>query len=247
MNRYLAYMTGVEIILYRQKYGYFLTVFQFTQISPTITGPKHGLLLGGGPKLDGQLITHFKDKRLSWVAEDGMKMQHVNDGYNGSQLWDVAFSFQGILATNLADEYGSMLKKANSFIKVSQAALLLSRMPSDIIGQAITRDQLFDAVNFILSLQPSFPLSSFTCNLNRVEQDAVCLITLKTLLEVPCMRGKFFNAPEFEVSSTKKDENGMEILFETLAPQPVIRSPGSKSKMEETIGDEVLNQGDQTQ
>ncbi|KAK3032112.1 hypothetical protein RJ639_037416 [Escallonia herrerae] len=74
-------------------------------------------------------------------------------GYNGSQLWDVAFSVQAILATNLDDEYGSMLKKANSFIKVSQAALLLSRMPSDIIGQAITRDQLFDAVNFILSLQ----------------------------------------------------------------------------------------------
>ena len=41
-------------------------------------------------------------------------------GYNGSQLWDVAFSVQAILATNLDDEYGSMLKKANNFIRCSQ-------------------------------------------------------------------------------------------------------------------------------
>lgn len=40
--------------------------------------------------------------------------------YGGSQLWDTVFSIQAILATNLKDEYGSMLKKANNFIKCSQ-------------------------------------------------------------------------------------------------------------------------------
>lgn len=44
-------------------------------------------------------------------------------GYNGSQCWDVAFSVQAILATNLDDEYGSMLKKANHFIKRSQVLM----------------------------------------------------------------------------------------------------------------------------
>lgn len=129
-------------------------------------------------------------KDYLWVAEDGMKMQ----GYNGSQLWDVVFSVQAILATNLADEWGSMLKKANEFIRVSQvrnectgnlsswyrhiskggwpfstpdngwpvsdctaeglrAAIMLSQMPSAIAGEAIAKDQLYDAVNYILSLQ----------------------------------------------------------------------------------------------
>ena len=41
-------------------------------------------------------------------------------GYNGSQLWDVAFSIQAILATDLVEEYGSMLKKAHNFIKNTQ-------------------------------------------------------------------------------------------------------------------------------
>ncbi|XVE64022.1 hypothetical protein DITRI_Ditri07aG0068000 [Diplodiscus trichospermus] len=37
--------------------------------------------------------------------------------HNGSQLWNVAFSVQAILATDLVEEYGSMLKKAHNFIK----------------------------------------------------------------------------------------------------------------------------------
>lgn len=41
-------------------------------------------------------------------------------GYNGSQCWDVTLSVQAILASNFEDEYGSMLKKANNFIKRSQ-------------------------------------------------------------------------------------------------------------------------------
>ncbi|KAK7363944.1 hypothetical protein VNO80_12222 [Phaseolus coccineus] len=133
-------------------------------------------------------ISRIKD--YLWVAEDGMKMQ----GYNGSQFWDVALSVQAILATNLEDEYGSMLKKANNFIKGSQitanssgnpsywyrhiskggwpfsttdngwpstdctaeglkAAILLSNLPFETVGKAVEVEQLYDAVNLILSLQ----------------------------------------------------------------------------------------------
>ena len=45
---------------------------------------------------------------------------YINQGYNGSQLWDVAFAVQAILATKLVDEYSSMLKKAHNFIKNTQ-------------------------------------------------------------------------------------------------------------------------------
>lgn len=41
-------------------------------------------------------------------------------GYNGSQLWDVAFAVQALLATNLVDECGSTLKRAHEFVKNSQ-------------------------------------------------------------------------------------------------------------------------------
>lgn len=133
-------------------------------------------------------ISRIKD--YLWVAEDGMKMQ----GYNGSQCWDVALSVQAILASNFEDEYGSMLKKANNFIKRSQitanssgnpsywyrqiskggwpfsttdngwpvsdcaaeglkAVILLSNLPFETVGKAIETEQLYDAVNFILSMQ----------------------------------------------------------------------------------------------
>ncbi|KAL0333629.1 UNVERIFIED_CONTAM: Cycloartenol Synthase [Sesamum angustifolium] len=59
-------------------------------------------------------LSRIKD--YLWVAEDGMKMK----GYNGSQLWDVAFAVQAIVGTNLPHEYGSMLKRAHEFIKKSQ-------------------------------------------------------------------------------------------------------------------------------
>lgn len=45
---------------------------------------------------------------------------YLSQGYNGSQQWDVAFSVQAILATNLVEEYGPMLKKAHNFIKNTQ-------------------------------------------------------------------------------------------------------------------------------
>ena len=41
------------------------------------------------------------------------------------QLWDVAFAVQAILACNIAEEFGSTLKKAHNFIKASQ--VLVSR------------------------------------------------------------------------------------------------------------------------
>ncbi|KAF4351031.1 hypothetical protein F8388_016209, partial [Cannabis sativa] len=92
-------------------------------------------------------LSRIKD--YLWLAEDGLKMQ----GYNGSQLWDCALAVQAIMATHLKDEYSSMLMKAHYFIKKTQAALLLSDLPSDIVGEAIAADHLKDAVHLILSLQ----------------------------------------------------------------------------------------------
>ncbi|CAN6195318.1 unnamed protein product [Urochloa humidicola] len=60
-----------------------------------------------------------------WVAEDGMKMQ----GYNGSQLWDTAFTVQAIVATNLIEEFGPTLKLAYDYIKNSQ---VLDDCPGDL-------------------------------------------------------------------------------------------------------------------
>nr|AIW81530.1 cycloartenol synthase protein [Dioscorea composita] len=51
-----------------------------------------------------------------WLAEDGMKMQ----GYNGSQLWDTAFTVQAIVATNLSEEFAHPLKKAHDYIRNTQ-------------------------------------------------------------------------------------------------------------------------------
>nr|K7NBZ9.1 RecName: Full=Cucurbitadienol synthase; Short=SgCbQ [Siraitia grosvenorii]AEM42982.1 cucurbitadienol synthase [Siraitia grosvenorii]AUC64917.1 cucurbitadienol synthase [Siraitia grosvenorii]WCF76099.1 oxidosqualene cyclase [synthetic construct] len=125
-----------------------------------------------------------------WVAEDGMKMQ----GYNGSQLWDTAFSIQAIVSTKLVDNYGPTLRKAHDFVKSSQiqqdcpgdpnvwyrhihkgawpfstrdhgwlisdctaeglkAALMLSKLPSETVGESLERNRLCDAVNVLLSLQ----------------------------------------------------------------------------------------------
>ncbi len=45
-----------------------------------------------------------------------MKMQ----GYNGSQLWDTAFSVQAILETGLIEESRECLTRAYDFIDISQ-------------------------------------------------------------------------------------------------------------------------------
>ncbi|KAG6495926.1 hypothetical protein ZIOFF_043759 [Zingiber officinale] len=124
-----------------------------------------------------------------WLAEDGMKMQ----GYNGSQLWDTAFTVQAIMSSNLSEEFGLTIKKAHEYIKFSQvledcpgdldfwyrhiskgswpfstadhgwpisdctsealkAALLLSKISPEVVGDPIEARKLYDAVNVILSL-----------------------------------------------------------------------------------------------
>ncbi|CAL9009509.1 unnamed protein product [Prunus brigantina] len=54
-------------------------------------------------------------KHLARIAEDGMKMQSF-----GSQMWDASFAIQALLAANLNDELGSVLKKGHNFLKKSQ-------------------------------------------------------------------------------------------------------------------------------
>jgi squalene/oxidosqualene cyclase-like protein len=51
-----------------------------------------------------------------WLSEDGMKIQ----GYNGSQLWDTAFSIQAILETGLGHLYTNNLNSAYYFLEISQ-------------------------------------------------------------------------------------------------------------------------------
>lgn len=45
-------------------------------------------------------------------------------GYNGSQLWDTAFTVQAIISTDLYEEYGPTLKRAHDYIKYSQVYTL---------------------------------------------------------------------------------------------------------------------------
>ncbi|KAJ4808205.1 Terpene cyclase/mutase family member [Rhynchospora pubera] len=59
-----------------------------------------------------------------WIAEDGMKMQ----GYDGTQLWDTAFTVQAIYSTGLVHEYLSTLYRAHDFIKHTQ---ILEDFPGD--------------------------------------------------------------------------------------------------------------------
>ena len=61
-----------------------------------------------------------------WVAEDGMKMQ----GYNGSQLWDTAFSVQAIVATGLGHEVGECLKLAHQYVDMTQVSSIAGMMLS---------------------------------------------------------------------------------------------------------------------
>ncbi|KAH1055187.1 hypothetical protein J1N35_033252 [Gossypium stocksii] len=50
-----------------------------------------------------------------WVGEDGIKMQSF-----GSQVWDASFILLALLASNLSDEIGTILKKGHNFLKNSQ-------------------------------------------------------------------------------------------------------------------------------
>jgi len=51
-----------------------------------------------------------------WVAEDGMKMS----GYNGSQLWDTAFTLRAMLESDLGLLFPETLKKGADFIDKMQ-------------------------------------------------------------------------------------------------------------------------------
>lgn len=57
-------------------------------------------------------------KDYLWLAEDGMKMQ----GYNGSQLWDTAFSVQALVACGkeIMEPYCSSLTRAHNYLEISQ-------------------------------------------------------------------------------------------------------------------------------
>ncbi len=63
-----------------------------------------------------------------WVAEDGMKMA----GYNGSQLWDVAFTTRAILESDIGSLFKPTIEKSYDFINQSQ-----------ILKQHSTHEQYF--------------------------------------------------------------------------------------------------------
>jgi len=54
-----------------------------------------------------------------WLAADGLKMQ----GYNGSQLWDTAFSLQAIVATGLTNEFKDCLVAGHHYLDITQVPL----------------------------------------------------------------------------------------------------------------------------
>lgn len=57
-------------------------------------------------------------KDYLWLAEDGMKMQ----GYNGSQLWDTAFSAQAILSIErpIIEPFVKTLSLAHDYVEITQ-------------------------------------------------------------------------------------------------------------------------------
>lgn len=61
-------------------------------------------------------IDRIKD--YLWLAEDGMKMQ----GYNGSQLWDTAFSTQALLAAgkDILEPFVKTLSLAHDYVRIAQ-------------------------------------------------------------------------------------------------------------------------------
>ena len=54
-----------------------------------------------------------------WLAEDGMKMQ----GYSNSTSWDTSFAVQAIIATGLAPEFSSCLRRAHHAIDRAQVRI----------------------------------------------------------------------------------------------------------------------------
>lgn len=58
---------------------------------------------------------HFQLIDIEWIVQ----------GYNGSQLWDTAFTVQAIVATNLSEEFAHPLKKAHDYIRKTQVNFLM--------------------------------------------------------------------------------------------------------------------------
>ena len=77
-----------------------------------------------------------------WISADGMKMQ----GYNGSQLWDCAFSVQAIIETGLSEEFKDTMTNAAKFIDCAQ---VLEDVPNkDKYYRHISKGEIFFLQNF---------------------------------------------------------------------------------------------------
>ncbi|KAM9961641.1 hypothetical protein ACTFIR_004497 [Dictyostelium discoideum] len=55
-------------------------------------------------------------KDYLWLSFDGMKMQ----GYNGSQLWDTAFTIQAFMESGIANQFQDCMKLAGHYLDISQ-------------------------------------------------------------------------------------------------------------------------------
>ena len=89
----------------------------------------NSICLGPVNKLYHMLVWHFVNpggpeftahvERLAdyvWHGDDGIKMQ----GYNSSELWDLAFAAQAIVASGRADDYSPVVTGAHGFLDRSQ-------------------------------------------------------------------------------------------------------------------------------
>ena len=51
-----------------------------------------------------------------YLGADGLKMQ----GYNSSELWDLTFACQAVVASGRAAEYDALIRKAHGFLDRTQ-------------------------------------------------------------------------------------------------------------------------------
>ncbi|OIW01585.1 hypothetical protein TanjilG_23896 [Lupinus angustifolius] len=101
-------------------------------------------------------LSRIKD--YLWVAEDGMKMQVRRNSSGNPSEWYRHIS-KGGWPFSTRDNGWSVSDCSAEGLKV---AILLSNMPFETVGKAIETEQLYDAVNYILSLQnPSGGFASY--------------------------------------------------------------------------------------
>ncbi|KAG5564875.1 hypothetical protein RHGRI_000915 [Rhododendron griersonianum] len=86
-----------------------------------------------------------------WLAEDGMKMQVLDDCPGNLKFWYRHIS-KGAWPFSTADHGWSISDCTAEGLK---AALLLSKLPPAIVGEPLDAKRLYDAVNVTLSLQNS--------------------------------------------------------------------------------------------